>query len=195
MAVVALGEQDAPAKSSPLLGPLQTPCVEPKVPGLDGTDADLRDFIDSKVSGILQQLEGHERLLESISYRLEKVGHSWRAGTQGRWSGRRPSQGMPSQSASGLMPISSGVSSQAFGDLIPISPRNSNPSVFDGDHHFATRLRQTKEDFNLKKDSVKEDFASYSQTDAVMFETAKDHGLRQMEAAERDHKIPEVGRF
>lgn len=120
---VALGEQTPPRGWQCVADDLPAPVsprsssqtLQPVVPGLDGTDADLREFIDLKVGNILQRLEGQEKLLESISLKFEKVEpENWKAQPRaGRWSGsRRPSATMASASAL---------------DVVPISARNSNP--------------------------------------------------------------------
>ena len=198
---VALGEQTPPRGWQCVADDLPAPVsprsssqtLQPVVPGLDGTDADLREFIDLKVGTVLQLLEGQEKLLESISHRLEKGPETWKAQPQpGRWCGsRRPSASM----AAGLMPISSsGASSYAL-DLVPISPRNSNPSSSHGGAmHFATRMRQSRDDLQRRGSMMSEEFASYSRTDAQMMDAAKDHGLRHMVAAVEMMKGPEVGR-
>ena len=204
---VALGEQTPPGGWQCVADDLPAPVsprscsqtlLQPVVPGLDGTDADLREFIDLKVGTVLQLLEGQEKLLESISHRLEKGPETWKAQPQpGRWCGsRRPSASM----AAGLMPISSsGASSYAL-DLVPISPRNSNPSSSHGGAmHFATRMRQSRDDLKRRGSMMSEEFASYSRTDAQMMDAAKDNGLRHnglrhMVAAVERMKEPEVGR-
>ena len=160
-----------------------SPTVQPVVAGLDGTDADLREFIDLKVGNILQRLEGQEKLLESISLRFEKVEpENWKAQPwAGRWSGsRRPSATMASASAL---------------DVVPMSARNSNPSsTHGGALHFAPRMRQSRDDLRRKGSmaSIGEEFASYSRTDARKMNAARDHGQRQMVAAVERRKEPEV---
>ena len=206
---VALGEQTPPGGwqwvADDLPAPVTSPSTSrsptrsssktagPVVPGLDGTDADLREFIDLKVGTVLQRLEGQEKILEWISHRLEKGPETWKAQPlAGRWSGsRRPSASM----AAGLMPISSsGASSYAL-DLVPISPRNSNPSSSQGGAmHFATRMRQSNHDLHRKGSVMAEEFASYSRTDAQMLDVAKDQGVRHMVAAVERMKGKEVGR-
>eukprot|EP00435_Cladocopium_sp_Y103_P024899 s1276_g6.t1 len=206
---VALGEQtppggwqwvadDLPAPVSPRSTSPRSPkgcssqTVQPVVTGLDGTDADLREFIDLKVGNILQRLEGQEKLLESISHRLEKGPETWKAQPlAGRWStSRRPSASM----AAGLMPIGSGSGSSSYAlDLVPISPRNSNPSSSHGGAmHFAMRMRQSNHDLQRKGSMMAEEFASYSRTDAQMLDAAKDHGVRQMVAAVERMRVPDA---
>ena len=141
--------------------------VQPVVAGLDGTDADLREFIDLKVGNILQCLEGQEKLLESISLRFEKLElETWKAQPQAGRVSRRPSASMASASAL---------------DLVPTSARNK------------PRMRQSRD--NLRKGSmtsIGEEFASYSRTDARKMNAARDHGQRQIMAAVERVQEPEV---
>ena len=60
--------------------------------------------------------------------------------------------------------------------------------------HFATRMRQSRDDLQRRGSMMSEEFASYSRTDAQMMDAAKDHGLRHMVAAVEMMKGPEVGR-
>lgn len=188
---VALGEQTPPRGWQCVADDLPAPVsprsssqtLQPVVPGLDGTDADLREFIDLKVGTVLQLLEGQEKLLESISLKFEKVEpENWKAQPRaGRWSGsRRPSATMASASAL---------------DVVPISARNSNPSsTHGGALHFAPRMRQSRDDLRRKGSmaSIGEEFASYSRTDARKMNAARDHGQRKMVAAVGRRKEPEV---
>jgi len=93
------------------------------------------------------------------------------------------------------MPISSSSASSYALDLVPISPRNSNPSSSHaGAMHFATRTRQSRHNPHRNGSSMAEEFASYSRTDAQMQDAARDHGLRHMVAAVERMKGPEVKR-